>query len=138
MKILAHRFPLVLSALAMLQVWTVPPVFSDWVLIDSNQTAKVYVDPETIQRNGAFVRMWVLDDLQTAHTRGSSRYLSSRAQEEHDCGEQRFRVLALGNYSGNMGFGKEVYTSSTQSKWTPIPPGTLAESVWNFACSSKK
>ena len=133
-----HPFTLVLCAMIMVQVWTVPPVFSEWVLIDGNEKARVYVDPETIQRKGAFVTMWVLDDLQTAHTRGSDRYLSSRAQEEHDCRERRFRVLAVANFSGSMGSGKEIYTSSAESKWASIPAGTLAHSVWKFACTVGK
>jgi hypothetical protein len=138
MAFIVHPFTLVLGAMIILEVWTVPPVFSEWVLIDSNEKAKVYVDPGTIQRDGAFVRMWVLDDLQIAHTRASGRFLSSRAQEEHDCREQRFRVLAVANFSGNMGSGTEVYASSTKSKWAPIPPGTLAHSVWKFACKDRK
>jgi hypothetical protein len=130
--------PLTLHALVILQMLSVPPVFAEWVLIDSNEKAKIYVDPETIQRKGVFVTIWVLDDFQTAHTRSSGRYLSSRAQEEHDCIEQRFRLLALANFSGSMGSGKEVYSSSGESKWATIPPGTLAQSVWKFACMSKQ
>lgn len=138
MALTIHPLPLILCAAVILQMWTAPPAFSGWVLVDGNDKAKVYVDPETIQRKDTFVTMWVLDDLQTGHTRGSDKYLSSRAQEEHDCRAQRFRVLAVANFSGNMGSGKEVYTSSVESKWASIPPGTLAQSVWKFACTSGK
>ncbi len=131
-------FILILHAWVILQVMSVPPVCAEWVLVDGNEKAKVYVDPETIQRKGALVTLSVMDDLQTVHTRGAGRYLSSRAQEEHDCREQRFRVRTVANFSGSMGSGKEVYASSAESQWAPIPPGTLAQSVWKFACSTRK
>ncbi|MGQ0666061.1 MAG: surface-adhesin E family protein [Nitrospiraceae bacterium] len=138
MALTIRPFMLILHAWVILRVMTVSPVCAAWVLVDGNENAKVYVDPETIQRKGALVTLWVLDDLQTVHTRGAERYLSSRAQEEHDCREQRFRVRTVANFSGNMGSGKEVYASSAESQWASIPPGTLAQSVWKFACSTRK
>jgi len=141
MAFTAHLLrPLVL----VLSTWVIslcaglPNVSAEWVLVDGNEKANVYVDPETMQRRGALVILWVLDDLQTAHMRGSERYLSSRAQEEHDCKERRFRVRMVMNFSGHMGSGQEIYQTSTISRWTPIPPGTLARSVWVYACSTGK
>ena len=135
---LLHPLILILSVSVILLVGRVSPVCAEWVLVDGNEKAKVYVDPETIQRKGSLVTLWVLDDLQTVHTRGSDRYLSSRAQEEHDCREQRFRVRTVANFSGRMGSGKEVYRSATESQWAPVPPGTLAQSVWRYACLTRK
>ncbi|MBX3301134.1 MAG: hypothetical protein KF693_02845 [Nitrospira sp.] len=69
--------------------------------------------------------------------RGFSRYFSSRAQEEHDCTNERFRVLAVENFVGRMGTGDVVYRHAGQSNWTSIPRGTLAQSVWKFVCGKK-
>lgn len=106
-------------------------------MVDGNNKAKVYVDPETVSRNGELVRVWVLDDLKTAHTRGFSKYLSVRAQEEHDCAKERFRLVAIEQFSGNMGAGDVIYKKSGESGWAPIPRGTLAQAVWKFVCGKK-
>jgi hypothetical protein len=107
------------------------------VLVDGNDKAKVYVDPESISRNGERVSVWVMDDLKTAQRRGLRKYLSTRAQEEHDCAKERFRLLALEYFSGNMGSGDALYKTSGESDWAPIPRGTLAQSVWRFLCGKR-
>ncbi len=113
------------------------PVYAEWMLVDTNAKATVYIDADSIARNGNLLSVWVMDDLRTAHTRGSSKYLSSRTQEEHDCANERFRLLALENFSGNMGAGDVVYRNARESNWTSIPRGTLAQSVWKAVCRKK-
>ena len=123
---------------AILPCWSGTSVFAEWLLVDGNEQAKVYVDPETVIRNGEWVSVWVMDDLKTAQIRGFRKYLSSRAQEEHDCIKERFRLLALEYFSGNMGSGDALYKTSGESNWTPIPRGTLAQSVWKFVCTMRR
>ena len=134
---LVLRVSTVLHLLLIFQLLSSAHVFAEWLLVDGNAKAKVYVDTETISRKDDLVRVWVLDDLKTVHTRGFSKYLSIRAQEEHDCVKERFRLLALENFSGNMGAGDVIYKKSGESGWSPIPRGTLAQSVWKFVCGKK-
>ena len=134
---LVLRVSTVLHLLLIFQLLSSAHVFAEWLLVDGNAKAKVYVDTETISRKDGMVRVWVLDDLKTFHTRGFSKYLSIRAQEEHDCVKERFRLLALENFSGNMGAGDVIYKKSGESGWSPIPRGTLAQSVWKFVCGKK-
>ncbi len=129
-----HGFSRTLLALIILQVWGATAVFAEWEFVDGNDQAKVYVDPKTVTRNGEWVSVWVMDDLRLAQIRGFRKYLSTRAQEEHDCIKERFRLLALEYFSGNMGSGEALYKTSGESDWTPIPRGTLAQSVWKFVC----
>jgi hypothetical protein len=130
--------PLIFSLLVAFQLLGVVPVFAEWFLVDGNNKAKIYVDSETIIRNGERVSVSVLDDLRTAQTRWFRTYLSSRAQEEHDCSNERFRLLAVEHFAGNMGAGDVVYQKSGESAWAPIPRGTLAQSVWKYVCGKKK
>jgi len=134
---LVLRVSTVLHLLLIFQLLSSAHVFAEWLLVDGNAKAKVYVDTETISRKDDMVRVWVLDDLKTFHTRGFSKYLSIRAQEEHDCVKERFRLRALENFSGNMGAGDVIYKKSGESGWSPIPRGTLAQSVWKFVCGKK-
>jgi len=126
------RFSRILFACIALQVSNAAPASAEWQLVGGNDKAKVYIDAETISRNGDLVRVWVLDDLKTVHTRGFSKFLSVRAQEEHDCSRERFRLLAMENFSGTMGSGDVIYQKSGESGWAPIPQGTLAQSVWKY------
>ncbi|MBS0152525.1 MAG: hypothetical protein JSR31_16465 [Nitrospira sp.] len=107
---------------------------AEWYLLDGNDKAKVYVDRETINRTGDVVTVWVLDDLKTPHTRGFTSFSSVRAHEEHDCSKERFRLVALEQFAGNMGTGGLIYKKSGESGWSPIPRGTMAQSVWKFVC----
>jgi hypothetical protein len=130
--------PLVFSLLVAFQLLGVVPVCAEWFLVDGNNKARIFIDSETIIRNGERVSVWVLDDLRTAQTRWFTTYLSSRAQEEHDCSNERFRLLAVEHFTGNMGTGAVVYQKSGESAWAPIPRGTLAQSVWKYVCRKKK
>ena len=131
------QFSIMLFVLTFLQLWNAAPLYAEWILIDRNDKAKVYVDSDIISRNGDVIRVWVLDDLKTAHTRGFNSFLSTRAQEEHDCAKERFRLVAIEQFAGNMGAGNSIYKKSGESAWAPIPRGTMAQSVWKFVCGKK-
>lgn len=132
-----HMISRTLLMLIILQVWGATAVFAGLEFVDGNERAKVYVDPETVTRSGEWVSVWVMDDLKITQTRGFRTYLSSRAQEQHDCIKGHFRLLALEYFSGNMGSGEALYKTSGESDWAPIPQGTLAQSVWKFVCGSR-
>lgn len=127
----------ILIGFTILQLWSAAPLRAEWLLVDRNDRAKIYVDPESISRNGDVVSVWVLDDLKTAQTRGFSTFLSTRAQEEHDCSKKRFRLVAIERFAGNMGAGNSIYKKSGESAWAPIPRETMAQSVWKFVCGKK-
>jgi hypothetical protein len=132
------RFSRILFACIVLQVSNAAPASAEWLLVDGNGKANVYVDAETISRHGEWVRVWVMDDLKMPQTRGLRKYLSSRAQEEHDCLKARFRLLALEYFSGNMGTEEVLYKTSGESDWAPISRGTLAQLVWTLMCGKKQ
>jgi hypothetical protein len=129
------KVPHALLAPGILELWNMVRVFAEWRLVDGHDRAKVYVDPEAISRHGEWVSVWGMDNLQTAQARGLRKYLSTRAQEEHDCAKERFRLLALEYFSGNMGSGGVLYKTVGESDWATIPRGTLAQSVWKFVCA---
>ena len=129
--------PGILLALVALQLWCVAAVCAEWLLVDRNEKDAIYVDSESISRNGVIVRALVLDDLKAANTRGLSTFLSTRNQEEHDCSKERFRLVAIERFAGNMGTGHSIYKKSGESSWVPITRGTLAQSVWKFVCGKK-
>ena len=87
------------------------PAYAEWVAIGTTDAGMtIYFDPDTIRRKGYLVKMWSLMDYETTRGVTGSSYLSSNEQREYDGTEERGRILAFTNFSGNMGTGKIVYT----------------------------
>ena len=129
---------LLLIALTLL-VLSSGPAYAEWVKVsDSDETGKtVYVDPATIRRNSNLVKMWQFYDYKTVQTVAGIGFLTVKEQWEFDCAEERSRVLALKEFSGNMGNGTVVYTNSQVGKWLPVMPGSMSHTVWKVACDKK-
>ena len=119
-----------------LLVLSCEPAYAEWVKVgDGDEAGKtVYVDPTTIRRDSNLVKMWQFYDYKTVQTVGGVRFLSAKEQWEFDCAEERSRVLALKQFSGNMGSGTVVDTNSQVGKWIPVIPGSIGRTVWTVAC----
>ena len=115
------------------------PAYAEWVKVsDGDETEKtVYVDPATIRRNSNLVKMRQFYDYKTVQTVGGIRFLTAEEQWEFDCAEERSRVLALKEFSGNMRSGTVVYSNTEVGKWQPVAPGTLGRKLWTVACGKK-
>jgi len=113
------------------------PAYAEWVKVsDSDEAGKtIYVDPATIRRNSNLVKMRQFYDYKTVQTVGGIGFLTAEEQWEFDCAEERSRVLALKEFSGNMKSGTVVYTNSQVGKWVPVVPGSVGQTVWKVACS---
>lgn len=112
----------------------------DWEEIaESSDGSKFYVDPDTIRKNGHRVKVWELVDSKTVAYSKSDKpsYLSIKLQHEYDCKEEQYRSLALSYHSGNMGSGKVSDSDADTTKWEPVPPRSMAETMWKFACGIK-
>ena len=113
--------------------------YAEWVKVsDSDEAGKtVYVDPATIRRNSNLVKMWQFYDYKTVQTVGGNRFLTVEEQWEFDCVEERSRVVARKEFSGNMGSGTMVFTNSQVGKWIPVMPGSTGQPVWEVACGKQ-
>ena len=125
--------PLASWFLITLLVLNIGPAYAEWVKIYSNDTYTQYFDPDTIRRKGDRVKMWELVDLKTAQIMVDVAVLSYREQIEYDCAEESRRSLAGTAFSGNMGRGK-VLIPSSEEKWQPVAPRTVAKALWKLAC----
>ena len=61
----------------------------------------VYIDPESIRREGNLVTIWQLIDFtwMQGNPRGSHRYLSTKTHKQFDCAGKRVRLLAFTEFS---------------------------------------
>ena len=97
----------------------------------------IYMETDTIRRKGDLVKVWELLDYNTTQGEAGLPHLSVKVQFEYDCAEERHRVLAIRQYSDNMGRGKVVLSNSDEDKWIPVAPETIEQSLWTVACSNK-
>ena len=115
------------------------PAYAEWLWFHEDKPGMtIYVNPDTITRKGDRVKMWELFDFETAEHVADTTHLSFKMQEEYDCTGERTRRLAGTFFSGNMGRGKVVYRDATKDKWEPVPPGSVAHDLWEFACSKER
>jgi len=113
--------------------------YAEWAKVSESDEAgtAVYVDPATIRRDSNLVKMWQFYDYKTVQTVGGNRFLTAKEQWEFDCVEERGRVVARKEFSGNMGSGTMVSTNSQVGNWVPIMPGSIGHTVWGVACGKK-
>jgi surface-adhesin protein E len=112
------------------------PAYAEWMWVSANNQVglTIYVDPDTISRNGDLVKLWQLYDYKAVQTVGSDAFLSSKAQRQFDCVKQRTRLLAFTHFTGNMGSGNRVFSDLDESEWRPVASGSVGQSMWKVAC----
>jgi hypothetical protein len=115
-------------------------VLAEWTLLESAGSEDgfdVYVETQSIRRDGNKVKMWNMYDYKKVKVDVKS-YLASVSHVEYDCKEETLKLLDLFWYTGNMGQGVPVF-SNTNIKKDPISimPETIHESLFNIACRNK-
>jgi hypothetical protein len=125
-------------ALITLLVLSSAPAYAEFVKALNNQTdPTLYVDSDTIRRNGTVVRWWELLDYTTVQTVAGISFLSMTVQREYDCAGEQIRVLAMTDFSGNMANGKVVFSDFTPSNWVPVQPESMGQTLWKAACGKE-
>ena len=113
------------------------PTYAEWVVVREEQSAVTYIDPDTIRHKGDVVKWWELVDYKNVQTVAGSSFLSVKIQMQVDCAEELIRMLAMTEFSGNMGEGKVVLSDSTADKWEPVQPASIGHTLWKLACRKK-
>lgn len=115
-------------------------VKADWVEISQGEGGFViwYADPATIRKSSVGVKVWHLRNYKKMQKdKDVAPFSSTKAQVECDCQEERIRILFFSNYTGLMSSGKTNYSSAAVGDWVPVAPGSLNESLWDYACGKQ-
>ena len=56
---------------------------------------------------------------------------------EYDCAEARTRMLGYTWFSGNMGSGNVVYSTTEVQQWELVGSRTINHTLWKVACDKK-
>ena len=138
--------PLVLASGIWSLITIVPlcvgPLYAEWVEVGGKvekglTVYTVYVDTDSIRRNGNIVTLWAMFNYMTIQSIVGGPWLSSKTRREYDCVKERVRLLGYMTFTGNMGSGETVYSNSDQSTWEPMAPDSIDLKLWEVACSGK-
>ena len=129
-------------SLVTLLVLSSGPAYAEWVAIEKQYQSPgrqtVYVDPDTIRREGHLVTLWQLIDFKTMQGgKGHSRFSSTKIHKEFDCVDKRLRVLALTDFWGNMGTGEPAGAYVDGGNWVPVEPESPNHALWEVACNKQ-
>ena len=125
-------------ALALALLLTCGIAAAEWTAVNPGDYIHTpYADRASIHRNGALVRMSGLYDFKRQDYTPDGRGLySSVVLREYDCAQRQVRLLSTIDFSGHMGAGEAVGTSSRVARWESIVEGGVDEAFWRFACGA--
>jgi hypothetical protein len=125
------------------------PAYAEWVAVEKDYLLPglqtVYVDPDTIRREGNLVTMWQLIDFKLMQGNagmgpfgfGPHRFLSTKTHKQFDCAGKRLRLLAFTEFSRGMGTGTPANGYVDHGNWIPVEPESINQALWNVACGKE-
>ncbi len=117
--------------------------YAEWVAVEKDSLLPglqtVYVDPDSIRREGNLVTLWQLIDFKwmQGNPRGTSRFLSTKTHKQFDCAGKRLRLLAFTEFSRRMGTGIRNDGYVDQGNWIPVEPESMNHALWEVACGKE-
>ena len=105
----------------------------------------MYVDPDTIRREGKLVTLWQLIDFKWMQGNaglgrlgfGPHRFFSTKTHKQFDCAETRLRLLAFTEFSRHMGTGIAANGYVDKDNWLPVEPESINQALWEVACGKE-
>ncbi len=93
-----------------------------WTRLGETEQVTLYVNRNSIERDGQVRRVWEVQDLKQADPDGvmSRRYLN-----EYDCFHKMYRISQMTSYAGPMLSGKKLFEIDSPGYWRKIPPNGL-------------
>ena len=132
-------FWFLLTALLLIHV----PAYSEWVAVEKDYVLPgfqtLYVEPETIRREGNLVTVWQLLDFRwmQGSARGPTRFSSTKTHKQFDCKGKRLRLLAFTEFSHQMGTGRSTDGYVDKEKWLPVEQNSINYALWELVCGEE-
>lgn len=115
------------TILIVLLIVTANSAWADWSEIFKG---KNYIDQTNIRKNGQFVKVWELLNLQDkANETASLVFL-----HEYDCKEERVRHLSMQGFPSQMGLGTPIAIVNEPSDWGHFQPWSPADFILSLVC----
>ena len=122
------------------------PAYAEWVPVAkdylSPERQTVYVDPDTIRREGNLVTIWQLIDFKWMQGNlglgpfgfGPHRFFSTKTHKQFDCAKKRLRLLAFTEFSHPMGTGTAADGYVDKGNWIPIESESINQALLEVVC----
>jgi hypothetical protein len=123
--------------------------YAEWVAVEKDYLSPgrqtVYVEPDTIRREGNLVTLWQLIDFKWMQGNkgmgrlgfGPDRFFSTKTHKQFDCAEKRLRLLAFTEFSQHMGTGISNEGYVDKGNWLPVEPESINQALWEVACGKE-
>jgi hypothetical protein len=119
------------------------PVHAEWVAVERDYLVPglqtVYVDSDSIRREGSLVTMRQLIDFKwmQGSARGPTRFLSTETHKQFDCAGKRLRLLAFTEFSHRLATGIRADGYVDTGRWIPVEPDSMNQALWEVACGKE-
>jgi len=129
-------------SLITLLVLSSAPAYAEWVKVDKDYFSPglwtIYIDPDTIRREGNLVTVWQLVDFKAMQGgRSPTRFFSTKTHKQFDCAEKRFRLLAFTEFTDGMGTGEPTGGYVDKDTWLLVEPESVSQALWEMMCGKK-
>ena len=119
----------VLLALVLLAV---APVWAAWEEIARRDGETLFIEPDTIRKDGSLRRIWTMCSYAIPNAEGA---LSTKSLMEYDCTNGRYRILTISSHAECMGEGVTLHAEAASDPWwRESPPGTVAARILRQVC----
>jgi hypothetical protein len=129
-------------SLIMFFVLSSGPANAEWVAVEKDYLLPglqtVYIDPDTILREGNLVTVWQLVDFKAMQGgRSPTRFFSTKTHKQFDCVGKRFRLLGFTEFTDGMGTGEPTGGYVDKNTWLSVQPESITQALWEVICSEK-
>ena len=109
---------------------------SDWEWLETYPEQVYFASRFDSERNGDIVTMWLRIEYKNPQSPGAHKSAVSR--DDWDCIKRQRSTRGLIFYKwNNLQADEPVHSSNLLRYWEKIVPGTIGETLLNFACSIK-
>jgi hypothetical protein len=134
---------IVVLVLTLLSVTAERSFASKWEIVAAGKDSKIFIDNESIQRNGQKVNVWIKFVYDKPHTYHDKSYRVGKYSLVYSCNEQTSNILQIITYA-DIEESNEVVSDSfadSASDFTKVVPDSIDYQIMKAVCkenSSKK
>ncbi len=130
--------------LALLFLLCTSSAWADWIAIGKSPDFTMYVDPQSLRRNGNIASAWIMGDYaKTQKKRFPPPILwvdfdSIKELKQFDCSKGMHRTEKTVIMSGKFGKGDPLYTFTSVPDYFPVPNSELDIAQFNYVCTNAR
>ena len=105
-----------------------------WQIVKETRDGILYIDPDSIEKNGEYIKAVSFQDFHVMQSRSDKSFLSAKFKNEYDCKKIMFRQVELMLFPENMANGELLFAENHAHNWEAPRSDSAEESLLRFAC----